>query len=313
MSTHKTTASEILQHVRITELECSLIEVASGCGAMFVAMQPTFHFVLEGHCHLSAEDGSFDAALSAGDFVVVPHGRRHSLSASPMVAAVPARDAERIPLALARDVPVLLRFGNSDSPAFRILSGVFRFPALTANPIVSALPLLLRTSHGEGQSVTFSRALATSVMEPGGRALVLRLAELMLLDTVRNDPDVMARIAELGPVWLRTFRIERAVAAVTANPAHPWTLVSLAKHVGMSRASFAEKYLARIGQPPMQHLASIRLDHAAALLRSTALPIGEIAHQSGYVSESSFARVFRQRHGITPKDFRKAAWIQLLS
>lgn len=309
LSAYQTTTSEILQHVRVTELECALIEVASGHGAKFVAMRPTFHFVLNGNCHLVAEDGSCSASLKSGDFVVVPHGRRHALSSSLGGAAVTAQQAERINPPLARDVPVMLRFGSSAAPAFRILSGVFQFPALTAKPIVSTLPLLLR-SQQDGPLTLFGDELATSVMAPGGRAVVLRMADLMILEAIRGAPEIMAQIADLGPVWLKTFRIEQAVAAMTDNPAHPWTLASLSKYVGMSRASFADKYLIRMGLPPIQHLTNIRLDHAASLLRSTALPIGEIAHQSGYASESSFTRAFRKRHGVPPKDFRRIAWIQ---
>jgi AraC family transcriptional activator of mtrCDE len=309
MKSHKTTLSEILQHVRLTEMECALIEMTAGRGGIFVAMQPTFHFVMEGTCHLSADDGSFDVELAAGDFVVVPHGRRHNVSDRPGVKTVPARDAERVPMALERDVPVVLRFGGGGTPAFRILSGVFRFPPLTANPIVSALPPLLRTSRRDGQSAPPGPTLEAALTAPGGRALVLRLADLMLLDAVRGDPVLMERIAGLGPVWLRTFRIEQAVAAVMSNPAHPWTLASLAKHAGMSRTSFTEKYLARLGVPPMQHVAEIRLNHAAGLLRTTTLQVGEISRQSGYASESAFARVFRARHGLTPTEYRKVAWI----
>jgi len=132
----------------------------------------------------------------------------------------------------------------------------------------------------------------------------------MLLETVLGHPDTMARVAALGPTWLRTYRIEHAVAAITANPAHRWTLEMLARHVGMSRASFAAKYAAHVGQPPMQHVASIRLRHAAGLLRSTALAINEVARQSGYGSETAFARVFRRVHGMTPAAYRRAAWIQ---
>ncbi|MFW3895172.1 AraC family transcriptional regulator [Pseudomonas bharatica] len=306
---HKTTASQVLGQVHITELECSLMEVAPGRGALFVAMQPTFHFILDGACHLAAEDGSFQAQLEGGDFVVLPHGRRHSLSVDAKVRPIPAREAERVPLALARDVPAFLRLGHGAAPAFRTLSGVFRFPALTANPIVAALPAVMQRPCS-GHGIVSGDALAEAVMAPGGRALVQRLSDLMLLEAVRSTPHVMAKVSELAHVWLRTYRIERAVAAVTAEPGYPWTLETLCKLVGMSRASFAEKYLARTGVPPMQHVASIRLNHAATLLRSTALTIAEVAHQSGYASESSFTRVFRQRQGTTPSEFRKAAWIQ---
>ena len=312
MDIKKTTASDMLQHVRITELECSMIEIARGRGALFLAMQPTFHLVLNGSCHLIAEDGSFDIELAAGDFVVVPRGLRHSVGDTAEVKSVPARDAERVPMALARDVPTLLRFRDADPPAFRILSGVFRFPPSMASSVMAALPawLCLKAAH---QVCALSSGLAGAVMEPGGKALLWRLADLLLLEAVRQDAGIMAQLAKLGPVWLRTYRIERAVAAVMAEPAQCWTLTSLARLVGMSRASFAEKYQARISMPPMQHVAIIRLDHAAMLLRSTALAISEVARQSGYSSDSSFARGFRLRHGITPRAYRKAAWVQPLS
>lgn len=312
MSAHKTTVSEILQHLRVTEMECALIEVATGCGAMFVAMQATFHIVIDGHCHLRADDGSFSAPLAAGDFALVPHGRLHSVNDGPNVAALSATHAQRVPLALERDVPVLLRFGHGERPAFRVLSGAFRFPAMTATPIVSALPALLHRPSA-GAITLCGSDLATKVMEPGGRALTLRLADLMLLESVRGNDEIMDRIASLGPVWLRTFRIEKAVSAVSTNPSHPWTLETLARYAGMSRTTFAEKYLARLGVPPMQHVASIRLRHAAFLLRSTILPVSEVARQSGYTSESSFARVFRNHHGESPLAYRKAAWIQPLN
>lgn len=306
---HRTTASEFLQHVRTTALESALIDVGPAGGAMFVALKPTFHLLIEGACSLLTEDGEASAAVHAGDFIVLPRGIRHSLRDGPDVPAWPATHAHRSASPLARDVPAQLAFGTpGHATAFRTLSGVFEFPAQTSRPIVAAMPRLLRLAAVQTGAIhanTAARALAA-----GGRAYVQRLADLLLLEAVRAEPDLMSRLSLLGATWLRTFGVEHAIAAVSADPAQAWTLASLARHAGMSRASFAAKYQAHVGLPPMRHLAAIRLAHAAQLLRSTVLSVSEVAARSGYESESSFGRAFRRRHGTTPAAYRRQAWVE---
>lgn len=306
---HHATASEFLQHLRITALECALIEVEAGGGAIFVAQKPSFHLLLTGACTLVADDQQPWLTLRPGDFLVLPHGERHSLCDGADVLALPAARAQRTPSPLARDVPVQLAVGEpGDQPAFHVLSGVFDFPIQTTRPIVSALPRVLRLPAQPG----LHQSVAERATAPGGRAFVERLANLLLLETVRAEPGVMSRLSTLGASWLRTFGVEHAIAAISANPAHAWSLAGLAQHAGMSRASFAAKYQAHVGQPPMQHVAAIRLAHAANLLRSTAMPLSEVAAQSGYRSESSFGRAFARQYGAAPAAYRKQAWVQPL-
>src|SRR5262249_20867339 len=157
-----------------------LIDVVSRNGASFVAMKPTFHFVLQGRCHLRADDGAFEAALEDGDFVVVPHARRHTVSDAPDVPAMTAQHAQRAQSPLARDIPVVLRSGDGAPVAFRLLSGVFQFPSQTARPIVAALPPLLRRPRARIPTAgMLADLIDRSATAPGGRAFVLRLADLM--------------------------------------------------------------------------------------------------------------------------------------
>ena len=56
------------------------------------------------------------------------------------------------------------------------------------------------------------------------------------------------------------------------------------------------------------YLQKTRLSYAAHLLREKKqMGVGEIAHLTGYTSSDSFARVFRQEYGLTPREYRHGA------
>lgn len=80
------------------------------------------------------------------------------------------------------------------------------------------------------------------------------------------------------------------------------------------RAGISKRHLhglfAQAGTTFNTVLLNFRLQQAAAMLsnpRYTALQIGEIARQSGFVDQSHFAKRFRQRYGVSPKHYRLKA------
>ena len=73
--------------------------------------------------------------------------------------------------------------------------------------------------------------------------------------------------------------------------------------------SYSGDYLGRVfnqhaGRSITEYIARRRMEHGARLLRDTGLPVGDVARQSGYLSASYFARVFRKYHGLSPVDYR---------
>lgn len=55
---------------------------------------------------------------------------------------------------------------------------------------------------------------------------------------------------------------------------------------------------------PHQYLINIRLQRAAALLKTTAKPIHEITWLCGFDNVSAFSRAFKTAHGIQPSSYR---------
>ncbi|APR81611.1 Transcriptional regulator, AraC family protein [Minicystis rosea] len=100
-------------------------------------------------------------------------------------------------------------------------------------------------------------------------------------------------------------QVKRALDLMRASPEQSFTVASLAKAVGLSRAAFARRFLLALGVPPLRYLADLRMDRAARLLVESDDALAAIAGQVGYASEFAFSRAFKRRMGEAPIVFRR--------
>lgn len=78
----------------------------------------------------------------------------------------------------------------------------------------------------------------------------------------------------------------------------------IAKQGGLSVYQFEQRVQRLFQMSPLQLLHKLRLDEATRLLRETALPLGDIALQTGWCDQSAFTRHFSRYAGMTPGKFR---------
>jgi len=90
------------------------------------------------------------------------------------------------------------------------------------------------------------------------------------------------------------------------NPAHPWTVASLAAEVGVSRAALARRFTDLVGEPPMAFLTGWRLALAADLLLEPDATVGAVARRVGYTSPFTFSTAFKRHYGVSPQVHRRA-------
>lgn len=76
----------------------------------------------------------------------------------------------------------------------------------------------------------------------------------------------------------------------------------LAEQMNMSRSSFYRKIKALTDLTPVDYMKTQRLERAAQLLRQ-GQRITEVADQVGFTSSSYFAKCFRAKYGVLPKDY----------
>lgn len=82
------------------------------------------------------------------------------------------------------------------------------------------------------------------------------------------------------------------------------TLPELAAAAGVAPSHLCKVMRRATGHSPMAALRLIRIDRAATLLRHSSLPVGKIAHGTGFESGFHFSRVFATVTGHSPTAYR---------
>jgi AraC family transcriptional activator of mtrCDE len=102
-------------------------------------------------------------------------------------------------------------------------------------------------------------------------------------------------------------RLAPAISAMLADPARPWNLPDLADLCGMSRATFMRHFQDKLGRSAVELLTDIRMSLAANALKKPAMTTEAVADLVGYQSVAAFRRVFADRMGMTPGQWRRLA------
>lgn len=95
-----------------------------------------------------------------------------------------------------------------------------------------------------------------------------------------------------------------AAALYTRKNLNSCDIASVSRHCGLSERTLRRRFQSAIGMSWEQYRQRARLLKAAALLNEGKLPIGVIAAEVGFESQSSFTRAFKSLTGLNPKDFR---------
>jgi transcriptional regulator GlxA family with amidase domain len=149
-------------------------------------------------------------------------------------------------------------------------------------------------------------AVQTSGGEGAGReAMLSKLAELMFVEAIRSYLDRLPADARDWLAGVRDPQVGAALRLLHGRPAHTWTAERLAREVGMSRSSFADRFTAYVGIPPMHYLSRWRLQLAARLLETRSVSVGQAAAAVGYQSEAAFNRAFKRAVGQAPGAWRR--------
>ena len=175
------------------------------------------------------------------------------------------------------------------------------------NPLVRALPPLillpLRQVNGLDDSLSLLFA-ETDQVRCGQRLLADRLFEVVLIQLLRWLID-NAELAGIPRGLITGFadpRIARTLVALHRQPGASWSLERMAAEAGMSRSAFANAFREGVGQTPADYLADWRLTLAQSRLRD-GQAVGLVADLLGYANASALSRLFRQRLGLSPREW----------
>ncbi|MFB7586043.1 AraC family transcriptional regulator [Streptomyces sp. NPDC056169] len=195
-----------------------------------------------------------------------------------------------------------------DEPGSALLiSGAYEDRTGISDRLLDALPDVLVVPEADSDRTLLALIAAEVRHDKAGQQAVLdRLLDLMLVSTLRAWFD---RPKNHAPVWYRPTDdsvVASALRLMHDDPAHPWTVATLAAKVGASRSGLARSFARHVGEPPMTYLATWRVALAADLLRDTDDTVSSIAHKVGYSNTFALSVAFKRCRGITPTQHRAA-------
>ncbi|HEY3450576.1 MAG TPA: AraC family transcriptional regulator [Myxococcales bacterium] len=261
--------------------------------------QVMLHVVASGSCWVRAASARPQRLLQ-GDLAVLPHGDGHEL------ADERATPAEPLQTVLGRPPP------RPGAPSTTLLCGTYALDDHIARPMLRALPkLVVLPAEKVRAQPQLSAVLSLLTAEidqpaPGGNVLVKHLFDTLFVYLVR----AWLQEAPGRSSWLSALRdapVSQALSRMHAEPTRDWTVESLAREAGMSRAAFARRFAQALGEPPLTYLARWRMGLAARLLVESDASIAEVASRVGYDSEFAFSRAFKRLRGQAPSAFRREA------
>jgi len=266
-----------------------------------------FHYVVQGHCHVAFPTGEA-VTLGAGDLILIPRGRSHTLSDAPERNAPPL---EVVLDAVGYDGEGVLAVGDGDNAAStQMVCGHFNFRNGADHAVLRALPDYLVTSSSTRAKEPWldemlrliSRRIFSHAL--GSAAAVTRLSEIIFIELLRigiKDSDRLRSVLE----GFSDPHIGRALQLIHTQPSSPWTVETLASEIGMSRSRFAERFRVLMRTGPMAYLSEWRLQKALALLDDSRESIQQVATHTGYQSPAAFTRAFTGKFGVSPRDYRR--------
>lgn len=181
--------------------------------------------------------------------------------------------------------------------------------------IMSAVLLMTRGHFGEANVPgLFARPTAHVVSlieqlrnesqagEPGARTVMKNLLRMILVELYRNvqatprdhkqdlDVSVIVNILPLIHAEATSPGISKSRIAAAAS---------------LSPAYFGRKFKSVMGETFSQYVQRIRVYRAIRMLRTTAMPVEDVAAAVGYSDPGAFRKIFRRVTGKTPSEFRQ--------
>ena len=268
-----------------------------------------YHLLTEGSCRARLRDGGPTLELEAGDVIIFPHGEGHFLGsdlqlapreAGVLVEGTPIRGLARI------------RHGGGGART-RVVCGDLACDKRTCKPLLGGMPRMFRVSLRGAPAASWIEATLrlgaseTHAPSAGSDVMLGRLAELLFVEAVREYVRTLPESQQGWLAGLRDPHVGRALALLHADPSRDWEVETLAQEAGLSRSALADRFVALLGEPPMQYLTGWRMALAAQALSTTNDSVARVAERVGYESEAAFNRAFKREFGTPPAAWRRAA------
>lgn len=135
------------------------------------------------------------------------------------------------------------------------------------------------------------------------RTIALDLLRMLFQDWQSARPQARTSIRITPNERSKLLKIREQI---DVDPAAPVTIRSLSTKAKMNRNKLHFGFKQQFGVSIHEYQTELRMQAALNLLRTTDLPIGEIAERTGYQEPTNFTAAFKKHFASLPRDIRRS-------
>ncbi len=237
-------------------------------------------FGLGGSC--IHEINGFQYNFAAGDIAVIHTGQTHALKKTVCFEHMNLSCSQEAFTTLAPSMLHLKGFDEFFIPG-KQTSGILRLKAKD----FKALREILFSMFREYQSRT-----------PGWQTAV-RASFIMLTVIIAR-----ANTGKLQDYDPSLKKLNETVSYMDRNFRKNLSLGELAKMAALSDSQFIRVFKKNFNRAPIDYLIGLRLDEACRILASSSKTVSEAAFEAGFSDSNYFSRIFKNRFGRSPSEWR---------
>ena len=230
--------------------------------------------------------------LEAGDAFIVPPGFAHQI-------IFPDRDAYLYSLSFQED---MFHTGFSQSNVYHFMT------ALKLETMESArIPIRMKVQLDHPRQQTLKGLMDALIREQESSSppeLTAAASLVAAILCILSQGYFLGDATQLQAVEACSKAMAQCLRYLDAHFTEDLVLEETAKKFGLSRSKFSLLFPQHTGTTFKRYLTKKRIDYAVTLIRSTELPIQQIAQMAGYSDLSTFYRNFTKVTGTAPTTYR---------
>jgi YesN/AraC family two-component response regulator len=125
-------------------------------------------------------------------------------------------------------------------------------------------------------------------------------------EIILNQSKTYGMIDEESQTDLHTKAFKAMMYYIQQQFQNPITLDDISQSGNVSKSLCNKIFHKYVGDSPVNYLVDLRLRKVAEYLRTTSLPLSEIAAMTGFNGTSYMSEMFKKSFGISPRTYRKS-------
>ncbi|WP_298499533.1 AraC family transcriptional regulator [uncultured Algibacter sp.] len=101
------------------------------------------------------------------------------------------------------------------------------------------------------------------------------------------------------------IKVRKLGQTIVKRPAKNYSLDQLSAESGLSQAKLQDGFKFLYTRTVTEYIRHVRLEAARELMTTTDLNISQIVYTIGFTSRSYFSKIFKEKYGVTPNEFKK--------